>query len=240
MLPPHRVGMTRRRTCVWVTLAVAIFGCRKRESKVDYESNDLHVFSREERAAIDDIAEHSVQDIRRVLPGLPSSIVMRVHASRSVIPETGENASNWQPNGVDWQVDADRPEGVTTIARRQLRATLFHELHHVVRAAVVDGTRLRDHIVREGLGTAFERDFAGVTPPWADYGPDAASVAKELLTLPDDTPRGPWLLQHPDGRRWVGMRAGTFLVDCAMKASGKTSAAIVQIPTDTLLQMCVF
>jgi hypothetical protein len=56
--------------------------------------------------------------------------------------------------------------------------------------------------------------------------------------LPDDSPRDVWLFEHPDGRRWIGMRAGTFLVDCAMKATGQTSADLVRTPTAALIAMC--
>jgi uncharacterized protein YjaZ len=205
---------------------------------VEYEPTDEHVFSLDERRAIEDVAERAIPEVRRLLPGLPPSILLRVSSSSAVIPETGENASNYQPNIVVWHVDATRHEGVAAIARAQLRPTLFHELNHLVRAAVVDSTPLRDHIIREGLGTAFERDFGGAAPPWGQYPPDVTLWAREVLSLPDDAPRSQWLFQHPDGRRWIGLRVGTYLVDCAMKASGKTSAQLVRVPTDTLLRMC--
>jgi uncharacterized protein YjaZ len=119
-----------------------------------------------------------------------------------------------------------------------LRPTLFHELHHLVRTAAVGGRRLKDHVIREGLGTAFERDFGGVSPPWGQYPPEVSLWAKEVLAQPDDAPVAQWLFHHPDGRRWIGLRVGTHLVDCAMKSSGKTSADLVRVPTDALLAMC--
>jgi uncharacterized protein YjaZ len=134
-------------------------------------------------------------------------------------------------------VDASRPKGVAAIARTQLRATLFHELDHVVRAAVFVDRRLRDHVVREGLATAFERDYGGKVPPWGEYPPEIAQWTTELLEQPDDAPRGPWLFDHPDGRRWIGLRVGTYLVDRAMKATGKTSAGLVETPTDEIVRL---
>lgn len=216
-----------------------LLSCRPKQVLVEYEANDAHVFSTAERSAVEDVAERTIPDVRRLLPGLPPTIVLRVRSSARVIPETGENASNYQPNIVDWQVDAARSEGVAGIARAQLRPTLFHELHHLVRAATIDSGRLRDHIIREGLGTAFERDCgAGPAPPWGQYPAEVRSWAKEVLSLPDDAPREQWLFRHPDGRRWIGFKVGTFIVDCAMKASGKTSADLVSVPTDTILAMC--
>jgi hypothetical protein len=200
--------------------------------------NDPHAFSRQERRAIEDVAEKAVPDVRHLLPDLPRPIVLRVSTSHDVIPETGENGSNYQPNVVDWRVDASRTEGIAAIARRELRATLFHELHHLVRCAAVNGMRLRDHVMREGLGTAFERDYGGTSPPWGQYPNEVSRWAAELLAQPDDAPRDKWLFHHPDGRRWIGYRVGTYLADCAMKASGRTSADLVRVPTDALLAMC--
>jgi hypothetical protein len=133
--------------------------------RVKYDER-AHTFTTEERDTIERAAEQTLAEVRRLLPELPASLLLRVSASKNVLPETGETGSNSQPNVVDWQVDATRPEGVAAIARLQLRPTLFHELNHVDRAAVEDSRTLRDHIVRGGLGTAFERNFAGVSPPW--------------------------------------------------------------------------
>lgn len=221
-------------------IVLALIACRSREVTVEYAPNDAHAFSREERRVIEDVAERTIPEVRRLLPDLPPSIVVRVRVSSTmnVIPETGENGSYFQPNTIDWQVDASRSEGVAVIARRQLRPTLFHELHHLARSAAITSWRFRDHVVREGLGTAFERDFGGVSPPWGQYPADVSLWVKEVLALPDDAPRHQWLFRHPDGRRWIGLRVGTYLADCAMKSSGKTSADLVRVPTDAILAMC--
>jgi hypothetical protein len=229
----------RARPAVATCVLVLLLSCRSKQVVVEYSANDAHVFSSAERRAIEDVAERTIPDVRRFLPDLPATIVLKARSSTHVIPETGENASNSPPNVVAWQVDAARSEGVAGIARAQLRPTLFHELHHLVRAATIDSDRLRDHIVREGLGTAFERDCGGgPAPPWGQYPADVTDWAKEVLSLPDDSPREQWLFQHPDGRRWIGFKVGTFIVDCAMKASGKTSASLVSVPTDAILAMC--
>jgi uncharacterized protein YjaZ len=221
-----------------VGFVLGILACRSKEVTIEYEPNDTHVFSREERRAIEDVAGRTLPEVRRVLLGVPPTIVLKVRSSTAVIPETGEGATSFQPNIVEWQVDASRKEGITAIARTQLRATLFHELHHVVRAAAVVDTRLKDDVVREGLATAFERDFAGATPPWGQYPPDVSVWTKELMSQPDDASRSDWLIRHPDGRRWIGMRVGTYLTDCATKSSGKTSAELAAVPTDAFLKMC--
>jgi uncharacterized protein YjaZ len=110
-------------------------------------------------------------------------------------------------------------------------------LNHVVRAAVFFDRRLRDHVIREGLATAFERDYGGASPAWGQYPPEVAQWTTELLAQPDDAPRKQWLFQHPDGRRWIGLRVGTYLIDRAMKATGRASAELVRTPTDDLVRL---
>jgi Predicted Zn-dependent protease (DUF2268) len=206
---------------------------------IEYEDNDPHRFSSDERAAIAEVATRAIPDVRRVLPETPSSIVLHVHTSTKVMAETGENGSNYGLNGVDWAVDASRKEGIAGIARTQLRATLFHEIHHLVRHAVIVDSDIQGAVVREGLATAFERDYGGVHPAWGDYPPEVDAWTREVLALPGNAPRDVWLFDHPDGRRWVGYRVGTYLADRAKRAKGKTSADLVQVPTATVIDLAL-
>lgn len=239
----HEPGVTTgpmRCRPVLLAVALASLGCHRASPEVTvvFEPDDPHDFTRAERAAVEEVAERTVPEIRRVLPGLPGTVELRVQTARHVLPETGETGSNAQPNVVHWMVDASRPEGIAAIARAQLRATLFHELDHLVRAAAIpNDRRIRDHAVREGLATAFERDFAGAAAPWGQYPPEVAQWTRELLALPDDAPRETWLFHHPDGRRWVAMRVGTYLVDRVKQVTGKTSAELVRMPTDDVVRL---
>jgi hypothetical protein len=207
---------------------------------IEYEADDPYVFSSDERAAIADEARRTIPDVRRALPATPASIVLHVGSEPpdKVMPETGDRAWTIAPNGVAWRVDPSRKEGVVAIARAQLRSVLFHELHHAVRTVEVFEIDIRGHVVCEGLATAFERDFGGSSPPWGQYPAEVDAWTREVLALPKDAPQKMWMSRHPDGRRWIGYRVGTFLVDCAMRASGKTSADLVREPTDAILAMC--
>jgi Predicted Zn-dependent protease (DUF2268) len=208
---------------------------------VEYDADDPHAFTPEERVAIAEVARDALPDVRRVLPSAPASLVLHVRSAGDggVIPETGENASNALPNAIYWRVDPTRHGGVAAIARIQLRPTLFHEIHHLVRAGVVRDTGVRGDVIREGLATAFERDFGGgAPPPWGQYPPEVEEWTREVLALPHDAPRETWLFRHPDGRRWIGYRVGTFVADCAARATGKTSAAIVGESADAVFEAC--
>jgi uncharacterized protein YjaZ len=99
-----------------------------------------------------------------------------------------------------------------------------------------------DAVISEGLATAFQRDFAQSDPLWGDYPDEILEWAEQLLELPLSAYESyaKWMIQHPDGRRWIGYRAGTYLVDRAMEQSGQTSAELVDTPTDSILGLAGF
>ena len=208
---------------------------------IEYDAVAQHELTHDDRVTIANIAAGAVADVHRALPMMPTAVELHVSGAQraTIIPETGENGSNAPPNLIFWSVDTNRPEGVAAIARRELRATLFHELHHLVRSEVVVDGDIVSIAIGEGLATAFERDFAGAQPPWGQYPSDVDAWARELLTLPPELPRDEWLYRRRDGRRWFGMRVGTYLVDRAMTASAKTSADLVQTPTEMILAAAI-
>jgi hypothetical protein len=101
-------------------------------------------------------------------------------------------------------------------------------------------TRFIDGVICEGLATAFERDFGGWSPPWGEYPAQVSEWVAELLRLPATASYRAWMFQHPDGRRWVGYREGTFIADRAIEASGRSAAKLVGTPALEILQLAKF
>jgi hypothetical protein len=197
------------------------------------------VFDRSERALIRHICDQVDAEARVWLPCLPALVFMTAEDGRWVIPEYGTLGMATGPAHIRWRVDSARPDGVLALARSTLRATLYHELHHIARRAVLSTGRktLLDRVVTEGLATAFERDCAGHRAPWGDYPSNVQCWVDELLALPDDAPGAEWMFRHADGRRWIGYRAGTFLVDQAMACSRRSAADFVGTPSTELLAL---
>jgi hypothetical protein len=193
-------------------------------------------------AVLRDIADATEVEVRTHLPTLEDQLRLVVQVGTQVIPETGEAAASIAPGVIAWTVDPGRPGGVTAIAQSHLRHTLFHEMHHLVRGWTFYGGAPSDSfmhgVVSEGLATAFARDAAGDDAPWGQYSADEACAwVAELRALPRDANYQQWMFQHPDGRRWIGYRAGTFIADEAI-ARGKTSAAaLVETPWDGVLAL---
>ena len=225
----------RLRVVCAVLLCCAVIGCRDTVEGVRTEFVGSYPFTPAERRTIARIAGATAIEVRKHLPALAPQITLRVQSGKDVIPELGATAAAGPPDWVSWTVDAGHPQGVLKIAEAHLRGALFHEFHHLVRGSTIPPTTLMDHVITEGLATAFERDSAGVPRPWADYSSDVSKWVDELLLQPPAAKRNDWLFRHPDGRRWIGFKAGTYLVDQAMKGLERSSAELVATPTSEIL-----
>jgi hypothetical protein len=208
--------------------------CSDRAITVEYRNG--YTFSRSERQAIEAIADRAVRDAREILPALPAELRLTVQTGTKVIPETGETAEVGVPGGVYWTVDPAHAGGVIAVVNAQLRATLFHEFVHLIREAQFTAPSLTDRAISEGLATAFERDFGDAPTPWGAYPQDVAGWTKEFLAHPADAPSGQWMSKHPDGRRWIGYKVGTYLVDRAVQNSGLSLAQLATVPTERIIQ----
>ena len=232
--------MLARAFCALLVLAACVSCDRTHNITVEFYSEDGYRFSQAERDTIEDIADAAIPEVRKFLPALPNELLLKVYPGKDVIPETGESGFTANTDRVFWIVSPARAEGIVAIAKRELRGTLFHELHHLVRAQTPNSLTLMDRVVGEGLATLFERDAAAMPAPWGQYPPNVADWVKELRALPSDAPWKQWMSRHPDGRRWIGFKAGTYIADQASRASGKTAAQLVNVPTAEVLRLAGF
>lgn len=94
-----------------------------------------------------------------------------------------------------------------------------------------------DTVISEGMATVFARDSAGVATPWSDYSGEVADWSDEIRNLEPGFNYSEWMFSHPDGRRWIGYAVGTYLVDLAVAASGKTAAELATTSTGEILEL---
>jgi hypothetical protein len=226
--------MSRPTTLLLLALTSGLLACERHDVEVEGPTGGREL-SREERRELQRVADAAFRDVRTELDGLPARLTLIVRWGKDVIPETGENGAAGYPGNIAWTVDPDRD--LLATVRKQLRPTLVHELHHLARASRVTTRTLQDRVVTEGLATAFERDFAKVDPPWGQAPPDPIAWTREVLAQPETAAQDAWMIRHPDGRRWIGMRVGTFAADRASKASGRSSAQLVFAPTAEVLRL---
>lgn len=138
-------------------------------------------------------------------------------------------------------IDPTREEGVTGLVQRHLRTLIFHEYHHLVRVWTDSGRsemshgssgHLIDRVISEGMATVFARDFANGETPWSEYPEEIEEWVQEVLSLPDDADQEKWMFEHPDGREYVGYRAGAYVVEMAVERSGRSAAELALVPTE--------
>lgn len=213
---------------------------------VIFLNTEEYIFTQAERNCIQAVSEAAEQRVREWLPQLTTKIELVVEVGTTVIPETGETGRTFgRKQQVTWTVDPFRAEGVMAIASAHLRSTLIHELNHVVRTqgkskAELWQRQLLDYVVSEGLATAFARDVCGRLPRWGKYPDNVHNWVEELLVLPLDTPRQKWMFRHPDGRRWIGYKVGTYLIDRAIAASGLPFSVLTEMSTSEIVKLAGF
>lgn len=232
-----KVSHRGSRAVAILVLIACVSSCAERDVSIRFLRSETHTFSRGERKAIEQIAFSTMSEVRQLLRNLPVQIELTVRPGNEVIAETGETADAMPPAAIMWTVDPGRDGGAEAVARKWLRATLFHELHHLARSTSQPPRSLIDHVVYEGMATVFERDFAGADVPWGRYPDNVTAWADELLALPPDSSVRDWLYTNPDGRRWIGIRVGAFWVERAMATSRRSTADLVITSTSDVLDL---
>lgn len=229
------MSVSARLACVCVLLSA----CAPSRIQVEFYTVDGHEFSLWQRACISWIAEAAEREVRSRLPQLPESLLLRVQAGQpfEVDEHTGDNTAVLGPNAIMWTVDPRHMGSVVGVALRELRVSLFHEWHHMVRDSALAQTNMLDRAVREGLALAFERDCAHSLNPRARYDRSAAQWIDELREAPDDISMDEWMERYAQGRRYVVARAGTYLVDRALQASGKSASQLATTPTAAIVAL---
>lgn len=202
---------------------------------------DEGALSEVERDLVREICSSTESKIRGFLPLLADVVRIDIRVGKDVIPLTGEIGGALAPGHLYWMVDHALEQSVEDIAQSRLPPTLFHECHHLVRGWVMSGGELpktfMHGVVSEGLATAFEREATGIRPPYGEYPDEVDDWVHELLELPTSASYVDWMFVHPDGRIWIGYRAGTYIADQASKASGKSASELVHAPSDEIMRM---
>jgi uncharacterized protein YjaZ len=122
---------------------------------------------------------------------------------------------------------------------KQVRPTVFHEMNHAARFNIhIWHKSFLDNCVLEGLATVFERDRGGEDVLWGKY--DEKDVKKWLAEVKKQANMsnyGEYMFKHPDGRRWIGYKTGTYIIDRAVEKSGKSVEELSKLECKDILQL---
>src|SRR5687767_5490645 len=86
---PMNTPMAARLFCAVLLLSVGLSACGSPAIDVAFYINEGYTFSRAEQRTIETIAIRAALDAKRLLPGLPDQLIVRVNPGKKVMPETG-------------------------------------------------------------------------------------------------------------------------------------------------------
>lgn len=178
--------------------------------------------------------------VKPLLPFLSEEITIVVQPNKyEVIPETGENGFTRNFGLILLFFDPDRLNQKEALLNN-IYGLVLHELNHAARYAVTDyEPGFLANCVVEGVAVVFEREYGDRGEPlWARYEPEKAKAwLKELRQLDGHPNYEHYMFEHPDGRRWIGYKVGTYIVDQASKNSGKTVLELTQLNGSEIIKL---
>ncbi|MFZ2126310.1 MAG: DUF2268 domain-containing putative Zn-dependent protease [Candidatus Microsaccharimonas sp.] len=193
-----------------------------------------------DKEAVRQVIDTATNEAASHLPALsPYLNISVIPDADETIPETGEGGYTWSDERVAIYFDPDVPYGTESL-KNHLRSTVFHELNHAARAIHIPYTRQPiEALVAEGLATNFERLYTKSNPLWGQYEDDKTMQTwlKEVLALEEGVRHTDYLYDHPDGRKWIIYKTGTWLVDRVLKESNHSIQDLTIMPAQSLVNL---
>jgi len=147
-----------------------------------------------------------------------------------LIKETQDNGHAHNSEFLEFAFNPTVDEKGLKVILDDIKATVFHEMNHAARYNIpIFHTKFLDNCIMEGLATVFERDYGGSNPPYGKYPKNVADWVQEIIDKNDMFVWQEYSFDHPDGRRWISYKVGTYIVDEAIKISGKGVIELTQL-----------
>lgn len=165
------------------------------------------------------------------------NITVRPHEWLNIVPETGDGGYTVDTELVNVTFDPSIPHGKDVLVKA-LRETVFHELNHVYRwmESKYDAAILNSAVF-EGLAVVFTNDYAKTSSLIGRYEDESVEEWFKELSTKTNAEFSEYFFRHPDGRRWIGYKVGTWLVHEAMKNSGKNVIELTRMPWRELVEL---
>lgn len=206
---------------------------------------DSYKFTELQKNTIREVINSSEEEVRKLIPTLPDSIrvvVESVDWDLDIVGGvTGRTETNTPPL-VLLQVSNKYQGGIIDSVKRGIRATIFHEFHHLSRGWAIQDNKfsygIPNAMVNEGLAVVFSEVYTGNVYEVNAFTDEADNWVKEILELPLDANYSDWVMgEHPDGRTYIGYRTGNYLIRRAMKLSGKNILELSALTPEEIIKI---
>jgi len=197
------------------------------------------------KAEVVKIVKDSSAKAAELLPTLSQHTNIVVRQNRNnCLKETGDHGFAYDSELLIVQFDPRLPYGKETFIKN-FSNTVLHECNHAARYAWLFSQRVFEPTImyagiHEGLATAFERDYGSADPLYGEYKDDT-TMRKWLRELRQADKNGEswkeWGFTRKDGRRWVGYKVGTWIVDRAKEKSNKNVIELTTILSKDILKL---
>lgn len=227
---------------LWPILAIAQAETLSTEVELIFQEGDGYSFSTEEQVQITEIVIDSAEKVRLLLPELPSLIKVTVlPLQRDLTGVGGATGRTDTKTEVVIFLSTLYEGGISAAANIGLRATIYHEFHHIVRGWTIQGNKFGPGIpiaaVNEGLANVFSETYTNTSFEGNSYPDDVDQWFLEIKELPTDANYNQWMNEHPDGRIAIGYRLGSYIIHQAMEFSGMSILELSQLPPEDILAL---
>jgi uncharacterized protein YjaZ len=155
-----------------------------------------------------------------------------------LIAETNDHASTHNSEFIELAFNPTKEGKDRATILDGVKHSVYHEMNHAARFNIpIYHTTFLDSCILEGLANVFTRDYAGEKALWADYPEDVTDWLQEIIVANDQFMWTHYRFSHPDGRRWIAYKVGTYIVDQAMKNSDKTIVELTQLECADILEL---
>lgn len=205
--------------------------------KILFADTDFWDNKPELKKRYEDIATKAYKDAHKLLPIINNKLSFVVQDNpKACIPEVGSGAYTYNSILVILSFDPSLPYGEKGLLD-SLRPAVFHEMNHAARfTKPIWHKNLMEWCLMEGLATVFERDKANDKPLWGKYPKDVASWLEEIKKA-KESQGNEYMFKHTDGRKWIGYKVGTYMVDQAMEKSGKTIEELTDLECKEIFKL---
>lgn len=186
------------------------------------------------RDAVRRTVRSAAQRASRQLPAASRYLTIMVSPDEpeNTITETGVGGMTFTEEYISIVFDYNVPYGAD-VCLANLRSTAAHEVVHAVsyfNAGSFIPAPLQA-VVYEGLATVFEEKQYGNLSPWSQYE-EVETMNQwldEIAGLPTNHKNFDYLFTHPDGRRWIIYKTGTWMIETLL-ARGVPFESLLKLP----------